>query len=129
MKEKFNTKYIASLSEYDIPLTDNLYNKIDEAIDDVTNSNQDGTITKILKKPGKMLGNLNKAIDKFASYSKGGPTGLLIGLSQDDDWLGSYNQAKQTAQDSFTYKGKRYPITQEIEDLVSKLNPFKRKRK
>ena len=41
MKEKFNTKYIASVSEYDVPLTEDLYDKLQESIDEVTRSNQD----------------------------------------------------------------------------------------
>ncbi len=129
MKERFNTKYIASVSEYDVPLTDKLNDKLHESIDDVTRANQDGVVTKFLKKPGQMLGNLNKTIDKLHGYSQGGPTGMLIGLSQqgDDDWTSSYQHAKDTNQSSFTYKGKRYPMTAEIDSLVSKLNPFKRR--
>lgn len=129
MKEKFNTRYIASVSDYDVPLTDDLYKKIDEAVDDVTRANQDGVMTKILKKPGQLLGSLNKTINKFSNYAKDGPTGVLVGLSSnnDNDWINSYNHAKKQNSDSFTYKGKRYKITQDIENLVSKLNPMKRK--
>ena len=129
MKERFNTKYIASVSEYDVPLTDKLHDKLQESIDDVTRANQDGVVTKFLKKPGQMLGNLNKTINKLHGYSQGGPTGVLIGLSQqgDDGWTSSYQQAKDSGATSFMYKGKRYPMTPEIDSLISKLNPFKRK--
>ena len=128
MKERFNTKYIASVSEYDVPLTDKLRDKLRESIDDVTRANQDGVVTKFLKKPGQMLDKLNKTIKTLHGYSQGGPTGMLIGLSRqgDNDWASSYQQAKASGQPSFTYKGKRYPMTPEIDSLVSKLNPFKR---
>lgn len=131
MKEKFNTKYIASVGEYDIPLTDKLYDKLQESIDDVTRANQDGVITKFLKKPGKMLANLNKSINRFSRYAKDGPTGVLTGYSSDEhpSWIDEYDVAKRMKKDSFIYKGKKYPITQEIDNLVSRLNPFKRGRR
>lgn len=129
MKERFNTKYIASVSEYDVPLTGKLCDKLQESINDVTRANQDGDVAKILRRPGEMLSNLNRTIQKLHSYSKGGPTGMLMGLSQkdDDDWTTAYKQAKDSGEPSFTYKGKRYPMTSEIDSLVAKLNPFKRK--
>jgi len=131
MKEKFNTKYIASVSEYDIPLTDDLHEKLQESIDEVTRANQDGVITKFLKKPGKMLGRLNKAVNSFSRYAKDGPTGVLVGYSSDEnpEWIDEYETAKRMKKNTFTYKGKRYPITRDIENLVSKLNPFKRNKR
>jgi len=131
MKEKFNTKYIASVSEYDIPLTDDLHEKLQESIDEVTRANQDGVITKFLKKPGKMLDRLNKAVNSFSRYAKDGPTGVLVGYSSDEnpEWIDEYETAKRMKKNTFTYKGKRYPITRDIENLVSKLNPFKRNKR
>lgn len=132
MKERFNTKYIASVSEYDIPLTDDLCEKIQESIDDINGPSQQrpSRWERLLRKPGELASGLKNAIDSFHEYSKGGPTGVLMGLSKsgNNSWINSYEQAKETGQRTFTYGGKRYPLTPDIERLVSRLNPLKRKR-
>ena len=131
MKEKFNLKYIASLSEYDIPVTQDLYERTGRAIEDVKRANREGLLTKILKKPGRMINNLDKSINKFSQYAKSGPTGVLVGMSNDGadrDFYTNANHAIQNGEDSVIYKGKTYNLTPDIKKMISKMNPLNNKK-
>lgn len=124
MKEKFNLKYIASLSEYDIPVTQDLYERTNRAIEDVKRANQDGLVTRLLKKPGQMINNLNKSINKFSQYAKSGPTGVLVGMSNDEDFYTNATHAMKNGDETMFYKGKKYKLTPEIKKIINKINPL-----
>ena len=130
MKDKFNTKYVSSISEYDVPMTDDLHDKTTGILESWADKyNRPGDImTKLAKRPGQIIANMNKTIDKWSGLARGGLSGLVAGLSTDDkdDFTAMYNQAAKNKQPAFTYKGKRYPVTDEVKNIIQRLNPMKR---
>lgn len=78
-----------------------------------------------------MINNLDKSINKFSQYAKSGPTGVLVGMSNDGndrDFYTNANHAIQNGEDSVIYKGKTYNLTPDIKKMISKMNPLNNKK-